>query len=283
MMFLLTENAYFIFECPSTETINPLTQESNYIYNEYNNFAPLSPRLMIVSRSHLVRSESQEIDATRHVLDALLEAVRSHNLHPDQAGSISHSPVRHCIYVQPQITSTAAPDSNDRFCFQYFKIPSSHVIHVTIINNFLLKEACTRSSIVYHLSATLSTSIEKYLEDETLGMKYALSSPFDERHLYLTTVERIARHLGSSTTCRVHHLHPGLRSPLMHMSLIVAARLAVELLQSEVRESSIPQVYYLLKLGISAAIFTSSSSYLQLDVREQTGRPFGTMSIKLVL
>jgi hypothetical protein len=245
--FLLTENAYSIFEGPSTETINPLTGKSQYIYNEYHNFAPLSPKLMIVLRSHLLRSQDQESDAARYMLDPLLEAVRSQHLHPDQAGSILQDlPIRKCktVYVHPHITSTAFLHANDRFHFQCFKLSSSHM---TIISNLLLEEAYNTSSIVYHSKASLRTSIERYLEDETLGMKNILSDPFDERRLYLTTLENVVRHLGGSTVCRIHHLRPGLQSPQMHMPLFVAARIAIELLQSEETESFIPQVYSLLK------------------------------------
>jgi hypothetical protein len=248
--FLLTENAYSIFEGPSTETINPLTQKSQYIYNEYHNFAPLSPRLMIVLRSHLLSPPDQENGPARYVLDPLLEAVRSQHLYPDQAGSILQDlPIRKCktVYVQSHITSMASLHANDRFHFQCFKISSSHM---AIINNLLLEEAYNTSSIVYHSQASLRTSIERYLEDETRGMKNLLSDPFDERRLYLTTLGKVVRHLGGSTTYRIHHLRPGLKSPQLHMSLFVAAKIAIELLQSEKTESSIPQVYSLLKPGI---------------------------------
>lgn len=277
--FLLTENAYAVFEGPSTETLNPLTQESNHIYNEYHNFAPLSPRLMIVLRSHLLGSQDQVIGS---ILEPLLEAARSQHLYPDKAGSILQDlPIRKCdtVYVQKNITSIASLRLNDRFCFQCFKISSRHI---TVINNILLEEAYTTSSIVFHSKSSLKVNIERYLEDDTLGMKNTMSSPFDERRLYLTTLERIMRQLGGSTVCKTRHFRPGVRSPQIHRSLSVAARLAIELLQSEETESSIPPIYSLLKPGKAAAVFIAFPSYLKIDMQEQAGRPFGTMSIKRV-
>jgi hypothetical protein len=244
--FLLTENAYAVFEGPSTETLNPLTQESNHIYNEYHNFAPLSPRLMIVLRSHLLGSQDQVIGS---ILEPLLEAARSQHLYPDKAGSILQDlPIRNCdtVYAQKNITSIASLRPNDRFCFQCFKISSRHI---TVINNILLEEAYTTSSIVFHSQSSLKVNIERYLEDDTLGMKNTMSSPFDERRLYLITLERIMRQLGGSTVSKTRYFHPGVRSPQIHRSLSVAARLAIELLQSEETESSIPPVYSLLKPG----------------------------------
>lgn len=282
--FLLTQNAFCIFEGPSTGTFNPLTQKMECnVYTEYHNFAPLSPRLMIVLRSHLLDSEGQESDILRNWRDQVGSAVRSRHLYPDKAGSILQDlPIRICqtVYVQSRVNSSALFDVNDRFRFQCFKISSSHM---KIINNLLLEEAKMTTSIVYHSHNSLKTSIESYLRDGTSGMKNLLSDIFNERRVYLTTLEKIVRDLGGSTTCRIDYLSPSIISSNMHMSLFVAAKLAMALLQSEEKEAPIPQVYSLLKPGMSTAVFTQSSSHSYFDVQRQVERPFGATSIKPVL
>lgn len=129
------------------------------------------------------------------------------------------------------------------------------------INNLLLEEANKTTSIVYYSHNALKTSIESYLRDDTPGMKNLLSDLFNERHLYLTTLEKIVRDLSGSTTCRIRYLSPSIMSPNMHMSLFVAAKLAMALLQSEEKEAPVPQVYSLLKPGMPTAIFIQFSSY----------------------
>lgn len=64
--FLLTQNAYSIFEGPSTTRYNVITQKADAnFYTEYHNFAPISPRLIIILRSHLLQSEGQSQDWLR--------------------------------------------------------------------------------------------------------------------------------------------------------------------------------------------------------------------------
>lgn len=59
--FLLTQNAYSIFEGPGSVLLNPLSGKIEpIIYTEYHNFVPVSPRLIIILRSHLLSSPGQE-------------------------------------------------------------------------------------------------------------------------------------------------------------------------------------------------------------------------------
>lgn len=119
--FVLTQNAFCIFEGLSTGTFNPLTQKMECnVYSEYRNFAPLSPRLMIILRSHLLDSGDQESDILRDWRDQVSSAVRSRHLYPDKAGSIlQHLPIRRCqtVYVRSYVNSSALFDVNDRFRF----------------------------------------------------------------------------------------------------------------------------------------------------------------------
>ncbi|KAJ5786576.1 uncharacterized protein N7503_011788 [Penicillium pulvis] len=262
--FLLTQNAYSIFEGPSTERINYLTRQTESVtYVEYHNFAPLSPKLMIVLRSHLLESQcqqdqqNQESNNPRMLWNSLAAAIRSQHLYPENAGSVLQDlPVQRCknLYVQPHFVSFQSFDKNDKFCFECFKISPKHV---TIINNILLEEAKSTTSIVYHSQTSLKTSIENYLKDDTPGMKNLWVNPFNERRLYLKNLERIVRALGGSTTSTSYDLPPGIAFPRMELSRVVAIKLAIEILESDETEGAPFQIYLLLKLGMTVTSFNN--------------------------
>jgi hypothetical protein len=255
--FLLTQNAYSIFEGPSTETMNPITQKIESTYTEYHNFAPLSPRLIIVLRSHLLPSQGRGNDGLRELREQLAVFIQSQHLHPDRAGSILQDlPIQPChsIYTTPGTASTDSLNPSfretDRFQFQCFKLPSRHT---TLINNLFLEEAHANSSIVYHSRAALKASIENYLKTEIDGMKTTFGLP-DKRDQYLTTLEKIAHDLGSSVSCRKSIIGPRLSPGQGHMSSFVALEVGLELLKKSEASNSLPRAYLLLNPGTIAAM-----------------------------
>lgn len=251
--FLLTQNAYSIFEGPSTTRYNVITQKTDAnLYTEYHNFAPISPRLIIISRSHLLQSEGQSQDWLRETRNRLAAAVQSQHLNPEKAGSILHDlPVRPCrpMYTASEITSPTCFRETDKFLFQCFKL-SRH--HTTTINNIFLEEAHTTSSIIYHSQGSLKSSLEQYFKSETTGMKAVLDSRHI-RHLYLIALEKIARDLGSSVSCRMNAFCGVSSPPRMHMSSFVAYTVASKLLPEKHTEM-LPQAYSLMNPGESDKI-----------------------------
>lgn len=252
--YLLTENAYGIFEGPSTIRKNTLNgKEEPIVYIEYHNFAPVSPRLMIILRSHLLSPRSQENAGL------LAEAIRFCHLDPDRAGSmLQELPISPCDhgYVHSAIDSTSSFHKEDKFYFRCFKLS---LTHIATINSLLLEEAHATSSIVYHSRESLKRSIENYLNDETEGLKYILDSPLDKRRLYLTTLEKILRDLGGTARCKIKKF--SISSRRIHMTEHVAVEVAIQLLQSEEKETPLPWIYLLMKQGRLAASFNASTRY----------------------
>jgi hypothetical protein len=161
--FLLMENAFGIFEGPSSQKINLLTGKTEAIvYTEYQNFAPVSPRLIIILRSIMLPFPGDDCvhqDLRRRLMDAM----RSAHLEPDKAGSILQDlPVRPCatVYEGPVINSPDSYSKNDRFNFQCFTLSSAHT---KTINNLLLEEVCQTSSIVCNSPISLRASMENSL------------------------------------------------------------------------------------------------------------------------
>ncbi|RHZ58906.1 hypothetical protein CDV55_105599 [Aspergillus turcosus] len=243
--FLLTQNAFSIYEGPSTENINVLTgRTESVVYNEHHNFAPISPSLIIILRSHLLPLPGQSNTRPR-TWDLLAAGIRSSHLYPDRAGSMLQDlPIHPCdtVHVRPDPDALASFHKNDKFQFHCFKLSSRHV---AVINNLLLEEAYSTSSIVFHSRQSLEASIENYFEDKTDGLKHALVSPLENRVLYLTTLEKILRKLGGTARCKVKTFR--LHSVRVHMSEHVAGEVAVQLFQNEETEGPLPWVYALLK------------------------------------
>lgn len=257
--FLLTQNAYCIFEGPSTEKINPITRKVESNYTEYHNFAPLSPKLIIVLRSHLLPSQGQESDGIRELREQFAVLIQSQHLHPDKAGSILQDlPIRPChtISAAPDVTSAsslrASLRENDRFQFQCFKLPSRHM---TLINNLFLEEAHATSSIVYHSRVSLKANLENYMKADIDGMK-AIIDPLGKRHEYLTKLEKICRDLGSSVSCRKTLIEPSFPPDEhhMHMASFVALQVGIGLLKISGTERLLPRAYLLLKPGMIAVM-----------------------------
>lgn len=261
--FLLTQNAYSIFEGPSSTRKDLFTGNIQCsAYNEHHNFAPVTPRLIIILRSHWITPPAKD-GPIRREWDLLDRVMRSQHLNPDRAGSILQNlPVQPCktTYVHRNINSRSSFHKNDQFTFPCFKLSSAHI---TTINNLLLEEACRTSSIVYRSATSLKSSLERYLEDETDGMKTVLDSPLDSRRVYLITLEKIVRDLRGTARCKTRKF--GLNAPQMHMALHVAAEVAIQLLQNK-KEKPLPWVYSLLKPGtpvVARHTYQPLTSYLQ--------------------
>lgn len=240
--FILTENAYCVFEGPS----NPgLRLESGAvtpgIYTEWHNFAPVSPRLVIVLRSIFLPPLVGELpDAARNLFQDIYSAARARHLYPDAAGSMLQGmPIQKCaVEYKNARDSNFQVHKDDIFIFRCIKLSP---IHVSKINNIFLEEADCTSSIIYHSEAIFKQSIECYLRDTTPGMKQLVSHPLDKRKPYLMTLRKIVRDLGGNGKC---HFKPAPRKDV-HMSEHVAQEVGIQLLQRQ--DGDLTQVYQLLK------------------------------------
>lgn len=97
--FILTENAYGVFEGPSSFNVDATgNQLGPRIATEYHNFAPISPQLMIISRGCLLASPTEE-GAPEFAAEHELwnEIHRSLHACPEEATSILHNlPIKRC-------------------------------------------------------------------------------------------------------------------------------------------------------------------------------------------
>lgn len=201
--FFLTENAYGIFEGPSSVALEPTTGNRRSInYTEYHNFAPLSPQIMIILRSHLlpVLGDTQAEERAK-----LLEMTKAFHLNPDSAVSMledlpitialpSYTKLINSHTDSRQVDGAVRYDAKDKFQFSFF--PCSHE-HVQKINMFCLHEA--KKVIIFRRPTAAKVALQYYLA-HPLEKPTALSPAHTISHL--RTLEVVLAKLGGrvSTT-----------------------------------------------------------------------------------
>jgi hypothetical protein len=196
--FLLTENAYGIFEGP--QSISPSMWPNNARrgqYAEWHNFAPVSSSLLIVLRSTILPG-----DVVGEGQDRTIEykSILASFPFPEKAVSILQDlPVRRCatsyaIETDGRLEAVddyAGPSPHDHYTFQCFRLESKHI---NTINTLFLEEASFAETIIYRRASAIARAIRDYLEDPQPGLKvlHGIGSP---REKYLKALETALRSL----------------------------------------------------------------------------------------
>ena len=214
--FLMTQNVYGIFEGPNSEDT----------WTDYHIFAPVSPKLMIITRHFLMKDGVDEDEQSRR---ELLEWNKSMHIRPDLAGScledlpIAKARNNYSQVVNGKIEPLPTKLSRDKHVF-YFRFFPLETRHVQKINAILLEEAPGTIALVYKSPNSLCRALEFYLADDSLGFKTiyrppltGLSNPYNvpdalglslgkwsenEGIPYLQLLERIAQSLGSTVIAK---------------------------------------------------------------------------------
>ena len=219
--FLLTENAYGIFEGPC----------SHLGWTDWHTFAPINPRLMIIMRNQSLGTARGLPSALRDALAtaqvAAIEAMTSIYEDPLAAHSyLEDLPVGRPTTSYPTVqkmVGDSAPfefSSKDLFTFKFFRLPSTFVQRIMTI---FLEEAMQTETIIYKSEAGLRKAIDSYLETDQPGFKIVTERPPKDgpeilytdhngtisswstdipttlRRPYLEMLERVARQLGSDS------------------------------------------------------------------------------------
>jgi hypothetical protein len=199
--FLLTENAFGIFEGPqfiSPPILSGVVERRQYA--EWHNFAPISSSLLIVLRSTVLPGDIlYEGQDRTDIYQSILASFPS----PEQAESILQDlPVRRCTTsytteANGQLEATdncAGPSPHDQYSFQCFQLHSNHI---KTINTLFLEEATSARTIVYRRRSVVARAIRDYLEDPRPGLK-TLTGIGSPRERYLRALENALRSLEPS-------------------------------------------------------------------------------------
>ncbi|KAI0971549.1 hypothetical protein F4678DRAFT_433305 [Xylaria arbuscula] len=202
--FILTDNSYNVFEGPNTFVQDPDTgevTESGWI--NFHEFAPLTPRLMIVLRSFLLpipeEDSNPQIKAERDAQRKMVVGDGT-STQSQLADLPVHKPRNsYSEIINGQVRLRPGEDGvkrkTDKFCFSFFPLGMDHV---NKINHILLDNTFRCSNIVFASKDTFFTTLELYMTDTNpLGKALSADSP-EKRRKFLTNLAALMKSLGST-------------------------------------------------------------------------------------
>jgi hypothetical protein len=221
--FLLTQNAYGIFEGPC----------NHLSWTDWHTFAPVNHRLLIIMRNQFLGGipnvPSKLADVIARTQHSAVQFLTSKYEDPAEARSwLENLPVNRPTTSYPTMrnSSDSIPSSyrftpEDTFTFKFFHLSSTFVQR---INCIFIEEAIMTDTIVHKSPSALRKALESYLQIEKPGFKVAVEKPRGEgpeiwradyngvgkmgmapeyeRQAYLEMLERIAKSLGSDCTAK---------------------------------------------------------------------------------
>lgn len=193
--FLLTENAFGIFEGPSSCKVDVLTGETHLgHWTEWHNFAPVSASLLIVLRSKFL--PGGVVKPLQEKRSQMYERMLS--LHNDevQAQSILQDlPIEQCKVRYSNgdhLSGFGVATSTDEYTFRCFTLESRYV---DVINGLFLEEAHKTAAVTYRSGHAAAKAIRAYLETERPGFKFTLNAE-SSMPVYLQSLKTALQHLG---------------------------------------------------------------------------------------
>lgn len=208
--FLLTENAYGIYEGPSSSMIDPktgaLTMEC---YTEYHKFAVISPKLIMVLRSFLLPVPEEDLsEGIKEWRETMYKLNASQHNYPYAKDSVlADLPITkprnsYSKIVDGRVVLLNGEDGSHRadhkFCFRFFPLMTEHV---NKINAIMLEESYLISNIVFKSHAGLRIALEYYLTmPANRGLKLCGGGPDDLRLRLLKKLEQLVKQMGSDVT-----------------------------------------------------------------------------------
>lgn len=157
--FLLTQNAYSIFEGASTLKFSPVTGKLEAsAYTEFHLFAPIAPRLMIVLRSFILPIPEQDCADILDYRALFLKAATAPHVNPEEAGMFLRDlPITKALNSYSKLVdgklvliNRGPTGMRDRFCFRFSPISE---VHVQKVNKIMLDESHAIDLIVFNNKA----------------------------------------------------------------------------------------------------------------------------------
>ncbi|KAI0451067.1 hypothetical protein F5B21DRAFT_488478 [Xylaria acuta] len=204
--FILTDNSYNVFEGPNTFVQNPTTGKFHDSgWTSFHEFAPLSPKLMIILRSNLLPVPEEDANPR---IRAWREEQRKEAVDDwygaSQQSNLADLPIHKARNNYSQVVNgrtqllpgeDGIQRKTDKFCFSFFPID---VEHVNKINLILFDNAHRCANIVFGSRDAFLKSLEWYLTcPPTLGKKM-VGDCQEERRKLLMDLAALMKSLGSA-------------------------------------------------------------------------------------
>lgn len=206
--FILTDNSYNIFEGPNTFAEDIQTGEVGGLSNTpLHEFAPISPKLMIVLRSDCLPNPLEDMDEAVKEYRSFKRFLAVDMMYPfDVKSLLDDLPIEkarnsYTQVVDGRLTLVSGEDGkprrDHRFCFRFFPVSSNHV-HT--INSILLDNAAPCTSVVFESQESFARTLEWYLTAPCTIGKILIDTNIDVkvRETTLKKLEKVSRDLGST-------------------------------------------------------------------------------------
>ncbi|WAO94905.1 Hypothetical protein NCS54_01250800 [Fusarium falciforme] len=202
--FILSDNSYNVFEGPSTFIEDEETGErTGSFHAAFHEFAPISPRLMLVLRSHaLPVPEEDKIPSVREQRDDMRRQCFDNIYGADVNSMLRDLPVKKATNSYSEIINRVSvlkpghsprQSKDDRFCFKFFPIET---VHVRKINGIFLDNCYMCSSIAFGSQDAFLKTLDWWLTEPCTTGKIVLGE-YEHVHLkYLKNLEAFMKSRG---------------------------------------------------------------------------------------
>jgi len=171
--FILTDNSYNIFEGPNCFALDKDTGKvEGTAYTPLHEFAPISPKLMIVLRSLVLPVLEEDTNPdVKTQRDFFHSMVLDQVYHEEVKSLLADLPIgkarnSYAEFVNGRLQLKNGEDGtrrkHDKFCFKYFPIDTEHV---QTINWILLNNAYICSRVIFRTKDIFSRTLESFLTE----------------------------------------------------------------------------------------------------------------------
>ena len=201
--FILTDNSYNVFEGPNCFAADEGTGKiEGTFYTPLHEFAPVSPKLMVVLRSSIIPVPEEDAHENVKLERDFLRSVVLKPYDGEVQSLLADLPIdkprnNYSEIVNGAVHLIAGENGQKRndhkFCFKFFPIKTKHV---NTINGILLDNAYNCSSVVFNSIEAFSRTLEWFLTSCTSG-KIVMGADADLRLAYVKKLATISQSLGS--------------------------------------------------------------------------------------
>ncbi|KAK3934672.1 hypothetical protein QBC46DRAFT_71322 [Diplogelasinospora grovesii] len=203
--FILTDNTYNVFEGPCHAIADPKTGKlADYHAKSFHEFAPISPKLMIVLRSHVFSVPEEDADPAVKACRKFWRSVDVDlRFGPETTSYLANLPVSkarnsYSVVVDGRLRPVPGSDgrrrADDKFYFRYFNLDAEHV---NMINAVLFDTTLGSERIIFGSTRSFLRTLEWYLTAPCDVIKVVCPLVDDHRLTVVGKLAGVAAMLGS--------------------------------------------------------------------------------------
>ncbi|KAI9166375.1 hypothetical protein HJFPF1_02475 [Paramyrothecium foliicola] len=202
--FILTDNCYNVFEGPNTYVQDARTGKCvEASYGNFHDFAPISPKLIIVLRTRLlpIPLEDQNPELKQRREDGLWSAFGesyqfgARSMLEDLPIQLPRNGYTEWLEGRAYTTDNGIRTDRDKFFFDFFSIRSKHV---RTINGIFLDNAYRGKSIAFGSRPAFCRTLDWFMGEPCKVGKIITGIDASERLKHVKGLEKLAKSLGST-------------------------------------------------------------------------------------